>query len=146
MTRPARGDRKPGHPELWCSDQAAGVARPAPPVWCPTLRGRDTCAGQVPKKMCRNSPAPRLMVETMADNVLPMHRAGRGRRAPVSGHLFTVKDVADASGLPQPAIGQLVGRTWTDQGWMFTADQMQLAIDIAAERRGQASPAGSDTR
>ena len=29
---------------------------------------------------------------------------------------------------------------------MFTADQMQLAIDIAAERRGQASPAGSDTR
>lgn len=86
------------------------------------------------------------MVETMADNVLPMHRAGRGRRAPVSGHLFTVKDVADASGLPQPAIGQLVGRTWTDQGWMFTADQMQLAIDIAAERRAQTSPAGSDTR
>lgn len=82
----------------------------------------------------------------MADNVLPMHRAGRGRRAPASGQLFTVKDVADASGLPQPAIGQLVGRTWTDQGWMFTADQLQLAIDIAAERRGQGSPAGPDAR
>lgn len=86
------------------------------------------------------------MVDAMANNLLPLHRAGRGRRDPASGRLFTVKDVADASGLPQPAIGQLVGRTWTQQGWMFTATQMQMAIDIAAERRRQGPPAGPDTR
>ncbi|MEU0497887.1 hypothetical protein [Mycobacterium sp. NPDC006124] len=79
----------------------------------------------------------------MADNVLPMHRPGRGRGASDPGPLFTVKDVADASGLPQPAISQLVGSTWTDQGRMFTADQMQMAVDIAAELRRQASADGA---
>lgn len=86
------------------------------------------------------------MVETMADNVLPLHRAGGGHRDPASRRLFTVKDVADASGLPQPAIGQLVGRTWTHRGWMFTATQMQMAIDIAAECRRQRPSSGPDTR
>jgi len=78
------------------------------------------------------------MVDFMGE-VLPFRRAGRGRHAASAAVLFTVKDVADASGLPQPAIGRLVGRTWTDQGWMFTADQMQRAVDIAVELRGQKS-------
>lgn len=34
--------------------------------------------------------------------------------------IFTVKDVATASGLPQPVIAQLVARTWTVDGWMYT--------------------------
>jgi hypothetical protein len=74
------------------------------------------------------------MVDSMGE-VLPFRRAGRGRETSTAAALFTVKDVADASGLPQPAIAQLVGRTWTSQGWMFTADQMQRAVDIAAELR-----------
>jgi hypothetical protein len=32
--------------------------------------------------------------------------------------VFTVKDVADACGLPQPVIAQLVPRSWADDGWM----------------------------
>lgn len=44
---------------------------------------------------------------------------------------FSVKDVADASGLPQPVIAQLVSRTWTVAGWMYTAAQMQEAIGHA---------------
>ncbi len=96
-------------------------------------------------KWCADRASRRSNVDTMADNVLPMHRPGRGRRTADPGPLFTVKDVSDASGLPQPAISQLVGSTWTDQGRMFTADQMQMAVDIAAEQRRQASADEADT-
>jgi hypothetical protein len=44
---------------------------------------------------------------------------------------FSIKDVAGACGLPQPVIAQLVPRTWTAAGWMYTAEQMQNAIDQA---------------
>jgi hypothetical protein len=44
--------------------------------------------------------------------------------------VFTVKDVADACGLPQPVIAQLVPRSWTDDGWMYTQDQLQSAVDL----------------
>jgi hypothetical protein len=45
--------------------------------------------------------------------------------------MHTIKDVADACGLPQPAIAQLVARTWTQDGWMYTPDQLHSAIEIA---------------
>ncbi|PJE00955.1 MAG: hypothetical protein CK429_35885 [Mycobacterium sp.] len=55
---------------------------------------------------------------------------------------LTVKDVAEASGLPQPVIAQLVPRTWTRFGWMYTAAQLQEAVVIAerlAEQRRAAA-------
>ncbi len=58
--------------------------------------------------------------------------------------LFTIKDVADASHLPQPVIAQLVPRTNTAAGFMYTAEQLQYAIDIAVEIRARAS--GADLR
>lgn len=45
--------------------------------------------------------------------------------------VFTIKDVADACGLPQPVIAQLVPRTWTDAGWMYTKKQLEMAVDVA---------------
>ncbi len=49
--------------------------------------------------------------------------------------LFTIKDVVKACGLPGPVIMQLVPRTWTDAGWMFTAEQLEASVSIAAEHR-----------
>lgn len=53
--------------------------------------------------------------------------------------VYTIKDVADACGLPQPAIAQIVPRTWTEAGWMYTGAQIRSAIDIAHELRGAAA-------
>lgn len=54
---------------------------------------------------------------------------------------YTIADVAEACGLPQPVIAQLAPRTWTAAGWMYTAAQVQVAIEIAegmrATRDGQ---------
>lgn len=47
--------------------------------------------------------------------------------------LSTIADVCRASGLAQPAIAQLVSRTWTAKGWMYTADQIAEAIVLAAQ-------------
>lgn len=55
-----------------------------------------------------------------------------------SGPVYTVKDVADACGLPQPVIAQVVPRTWTDDGWMYTGAQIRSAIDIAQKLRRDA--------
>lgn len=49
--------------------------------------------------------------------------------------LYTIKDVGDACGLPGPVIMQLVPRTWTDEGWMYTREQLDAAVTIAAELR-----------
>ena len=49
---------------------------------------------------------------------------------------LTITDVARACGLPQPVIAQLVPRTWTDEGWMYTEAQLEVAIEIAASRPG----------
>ena len=57
--------------------------------------------------------------------------------APQSAAVFTVKDVADACGLPQPVVAQLVPRTWTRDGWMYTADQLEAAVSIAEELRSR---------
>ena len=56
--------------------------------------------------------------------------------------ILTIKDVADACGLPQPAIAQLVPRTWTAKGWMYTPNQREEAIRIAAQMRDSMSPEG----
>lgn len=54
---------------------------------------------------------------------------------PRDAHL-TIADVAQACGLPQPVIAQLVPRTLTDKGWMYTEAQLEVAIEIAASRPG----------
>lgn len=64
------------------------------------------------------------------DRVVALHRGEA--QAP---EMFTVKDVAEACGLPQPVVAQLVPRTWTADGWMYTAEQLQSAVEIAAETR-----------
>lgn len=49
--------------------------------------------------------------------------------------LFTIADVAQACSLPQPVVAQLVPRTWTDDGWMYTAEQLQYAVKIGPDVR-----------
>lgn len=58
----------------------------------------------------------------------------RVRRLQAAG-LFTIKDVGDACGLPQPVVAQLVPRTRTDAGWMYTADALAYAVPIAKDVR-----------
>ncbi|KMO82597.1 hypothetical protein MCHLDSM_01220 [Mycolicibacterium chlorophenolicum] len=53
--------------------------------------------------------------------------------------MFTVKDVADACGLPQPVVAQLVPRTWTAEGWMYTGEQVEAAVSIAEEFRARSA-------
>jgi len=63
----------------------------------------------------------------------PLTLISGGRRVdPVrpAGAVFTIKDVAVASGVPQPVVAQLVPRVWTDAGWMYTAEQMRHAVRI----------------
>lgn len=63
--------------------------------------------------------------------------------------LYTIKDVAEVCGLPGPVIMQLVPRTWTDDGWMYTGEQLAAAVTIAANLRRERSsvqPAGVDHR
>jgi hypothetical protein len=55
-------------------------------------------------------------------------------KEPRDAHL-TIVDVAKACGLPQPVIAQLVPRTWTDTGWMYTPAQLQAAVEIADAMR-----------
>jgi hypothetical protein len=58
----------------------------------------------------------------------------RVRRLQGAG-LFTIKEVGDACGLAQPVVAQLVPRTWTDAGWMYTADALAYAVQIAPDVR-----------
>ena len=75
-----------------------------------------------------------LVTDDAEGMVLPMHMS---RRRTAATDLFTVKDLAEASGLPQPVIAQLVPRTDTAAGFLYTAAQRQYAIDIAAEIRSR---------
>jgi hypothetical protein len=54
----------------------------------------------------------------------------RVRRLQAAG-LFTIDQVADACRLPQPVVAQLVPRTRTAAGWMYTAEQLAYAVQIA---------------
>jgi hypothetical protein len=73
-------------------------------------------------------------------------RDGRGsdwvqcRAASGSAQLFTIKQVGDACGLPHPVIMQLVPRTWTEAGWMYTNEQLLAAIAIADNLRWGRTP------
>ena len=59
--------------------------------------------------------------------------------------LFTIKEVGDACGLPQPVVAQLVPRTWTDAGWMYTAAAWAYAVQIAPDvREGRYVPPQSE--
>lgn len=73
------------------------------------------------------------------ENALTPLDKARGRRAASgSAPLFTIKQVGDACGLPQPVITQLVRRTWTEAGWMYTNGQWLAAIAVADDlRRGR---------
>jgi hypothetical protein len=52
------------------------------------------------------------------------------------GKLFNIAQVGDACGLPGPVIMQWVPRTWVDgRGWMFTAEQLRAAVEIAEDYR-----------
>ena len=59
--------------------------------------------------------------------------------------MCTVADVGDACGLPGPVIMQVVPRTWTSAGWMYTGEQLRAAVVIAEDlRRERATGRGSD--
>lgn len=60
-------------------------------------------------------------------------------RAGDAGRLHTIAEVGAACGLPGPVIMQLVPRTWTDAGWMYTDMQLRDAVAISAEIRRGAS-------
>ncbi|KMO69801.1 hypothetical protein [Mycolicibacterium chlorophenolicum] len=69
----------------------------------------------------------------------------RNRRdASTHPRLYTIKDVGDACGLPGPVIMQLVPRTWTDEGWMYTREQLEAAVVIATELRRERAAAAPD--
>lgn len=62
-----------------------------------------------------------------------------------AGGLFTIDQVADASRLPQPVVAQLVPRTETHAGWMYTAEQLAYAVQIAPDvREGRHVPPRSE--
>ena len=54
----------------------------------------------------------------------PVHDQGRGH----------------ASGLPQPVVAQLVPRTWTAAGWMYTPGQLRYAVSLAESMRSRQRP------
>lgn len=56
----------------------------------------------------------------------------RVRRLKAAG-LFTIDQVAAACYLPQPVVAQLIPRTWTEAGWMYTAEQLAYAVEIAPD-------------
>lgn len=70
-----------------------------------------------------------------APTAIDLWRNRRRVRRLKAGGLFTIKQVADACGLPQPVVAQLVPRTWTDAGWMYTAEQLAYAVQIAPDVR-----------
>jgi hypothetical protein len=46
--------------------------------------------------------------------------------------MLTIKDVADACGMPQPVIAQLVPRQWVEgAGWMYTQKDLEYAVELA---------------
>lgn len=73
--------------------------------------------------------------------------AHRATASEPSRPTITIADVAKACGLPQPVIAQLVPRTWTEDGWMYTEAQVQQAVEIAAgltRPDGKSPPAHPD--
>jgi hypothetical protein len=71
----------------------------------------------------------------VAERLASLIPIGVGRWRSRRARLFTIKDVAVACGLPQPVVAQWVPRTWTREGWMYTAEQLQCAIEIGRNAR-----------
>ena len=69
-----------------------------------------------------------------AENTVISMDFARRRRAEAS-RLSTIKEVGDHCGLPGPVIMQLVPRTWTEQGWMYTGAQVLASIAVAEDLR-----------
>ena len=59
----------------------------------------------------------------------------RREQARELSRLYTVADVSAHCGLPAPVVMQLVERTWTDRGWMFTSEQLLSSAAVATELR-----------
>lgn len=79
-----------------------------------------------------------ITVTSEADGVVvPMHRR---RRDPNTAAVLTVKDLADASGLPQPVIAQLVPHTDTAEGRLYTDGQLRYAVELAQQIRSHTDP------
>lgn len=73
---------------------------------------------------------------TAENTVIPVDFTRRRRDATGdTRQLFTIKEVGDRCGLPGPVIMQLVPRTWTPRGWMYTAEQVDAAIAAAHRLR-----------
>jgi hypothetical protein len=70
---------------------------------------------------------------------LSVWRARRG--GATHPRLYTIKEVGDACRLPGPVIMQLVPRTWTPAGWMYTAEQLRAAVVIADDLRRERAAA-----
>jgi hypothetical protein len=88
------------------------------------------------------------MPSEQPDTPLPVdsRRNRRRVRQLQAAGLFTIKEVGDACGLPQPVVAQLVPRTWTDAGWMYTADALAYAMQIAPDvREGRYAPPPSES-
>ena len=66
---------------------------------------------------------------------LAQRRTAAHTRTPDTQALVTIATVSQACNLPQPVVAQLVPRTWTDNGWMYTAAQLQFAVQIAPDVR-----------
>jgi hypothetical protein len=65
---------------------------------------------------------------------------GPDRKSSRSGEAatLTIKDVADACGMAQPVIAQLVPRTWVETvGWMYTRENLDFAVDLANRLRAE---------
>jgi hypothetical protein len=79
----------------------------------------------------------RSLKDMPAENtVISMDFARRRRDADrEASRLFSIKEVGDRCGLPGPVIMQLVPRTWTDQGWMYTGEQLSASIGVAEDLR-----------
>ena len=60
---------------------------------------------------------------------------GGARGVQDAAAVYTIADVADVCRLPQPVIAQLVPRTWTSDGWMYTPAQLSSAVEIAEQMR-----------
>jgi len=67
--------------------------------------------------------------------VTSLKAPGAGVFSSRPARLYTIKEVGEACGLPAGAIMQLVPRTWTQEGWMYTGEQLADSVRIAANLR-----------
>jgi hypothetical protein len=74
-----------------------------------------------------------MAAENVVISMGPARRRRQAARNPEQLHTIAV--VSRLCGLPGPVVMQLVERTWTDRGWMYTDQQLHSSLEIAAELR-----------